>query len=56
MRKWRVWVPQWEEEFEAEDEGDALTQADSRYSFMNEVRAEEIEEGEDAGRPTVETK
>lgn len=43
MSKWRVDVPAWSVELEAADEGDALCQADSQYSFMNEATAEEVE-------------
>lgn len=42
MSKWRVTVNYWTEEYEADDEGDALMQADSDFSFMNEARTEEI--------------
>lgn len=41
MSKWRVEVS-WEAELEADDEGEALMQADSSFSFMREARAEEI--------------
>ena len=41
MAKWRVDVS-WECEVEADDEGDALLQADGAFSFMREARAEEI--------------
>jgi hypothetical protein len=46
MSKWLVEIPAWSIEVEAEDEGDALCQADMDYNFMNEARAEEIEEEE----------
>jgi hypothetical protein len=42
MAKWKVMIPQWETEVEADDEGDALMQAASQFSVMNEARAEEI--------------
>ena len=42
MRKWEVSVS-WSRTFEAEDEGDALIQADGSFSFMSEARCEEIE-------------
>jgi hypothetical protein len=45
MRKWRVSV-QWEAELEAEDEGQALIDADCAFTFMSEANAEEIETGE----------
>jgi hypothetical protein len=41
MRKWRVSVS-WETEVEAEDEGQALIDADAAFSFMSEASAEEI--------------
>jgi hypothetical protein len=41
MRKWRISVS-WETEIEADDEGQALIDADSTFSFMREARAEEI--------------
>jgi hypothetical protein len=44
MSKWTVEIPSWSIEVEAEDEGDALIQADMAFSFMSEARAEEIEE------------
>ena len=45
MSKWRVSLPSWEIEIEAEDEEDALAACD--FDFMTEARAEEI--GEDDG-------
>lgn len=41
MAKWIVEVS-WEGEVEADDEGDALMQADRAFSFMSEARAQEI--------------
>jgi len=41
MRKWRVEIS-WECEVEADDEGDALIQADMAFSFMSEARAMEV--------------
>ena len=46
MTKWIVMVPQWEEEIEAEDEGDALIQADRSFDFWREAMAERVEEEE----------
>lgn len=46
MSKWIVSV-NWDVEIEAEDEGDALMQADRQFSLMSEARAEEVETGED---------
>lgn len=43
MSKWRVSVESWEREYEADDEGDALMQADMDFSMMSLARAEEIE-------------
>ena len=47
--KYRVAVHYWTEEYEADDEGDALMQADSDFDFMSEARVEEIfsEDAED---------
>jgi len=47
MSKWRVTVSFWTENYEADDEGDALMQADSDFSFMSEARCEELEEDEE---------
>lgn len=41
MSKWRVSV-QYETEIEAEDEGYALIEAEMRFNFGSEARAEEI--------------
>jgi len=46
MRKWAFTVI-WTDEVEAEDEGMALIEADSRFNFMSEVRAEEVNEYDD---------
>jgi len=46
MSKWRIEVS-WEWEGEAEDEGDALCQADMAFSMFREARAEEIVSEED---------
>jgi hypothetical protein len=46
MRKWRVSVS-WETEVEAEDEGQALIDADAAFSFMSEASAEEITPDDD---------
>lgn len=46
MSIWRVLVPQWECEVEADDEGEALMEADSLFNFMGEARAECIEDEE----------
>lgn len=46
MAKWRV-TSSSEWEGEAFDEGDALIQADLAFSFMDEARAEELEESEE---------
>jgi hypothetical protein len=46
MSKWRVEIPAWGTEIEADDEGDVLIQASLNLSFMNEACAEEIEVGE----------
>ena len=42
MRKWRVWIPAQEWEIEAEDQGYAEREAEGQFSFMNEVRSDEI--------------
>jgi hypothetical protein len=42
MSKWRVSFS-WNKEYEADDEGDALMQADVDFSVMSEARVEEIE-------------
>ena len=42
MSKWRISV-NWEREYECDDEGDALEQADSDFDLMSEARSEEIE-------------
>lgn len=42
MAKWTVSVD-WDVEVEAEDEGDALMQADRMFDFIGEARTEEIE-------------
>ena len=47
MRRWRVTVPEWTFELDADDEGEALIDADSSFSFMSLARAEEIEPMED---------
>jgi len=41
MSKWRVSIS-WSREYEADDEGEALMQADGDCNFMGEARAEEI--------------
>ena len=46
-RKWKVSIQFWEEEIEAEDEGEALITADSLFNFWSEARAEEIESEEE---------
>lgn len=46
MSRWRVMLYQWECEVEAEDEGEALMEADSLFNFINEARAEEVDGGE----------
>ncbi len=46
MTKWRVEVS-WECEVEADNEGDALMQADQAFSMMSDARAEEIGPDED---------
>jgi len=46
MAKWRVSFS-YSKEFEADDEGDALMQADNDFSVMSEARAEEIIEEEE---------
>lgn len=43
MAKWRVTIPQWEIEVDANDEGDALVQASLNFEILNEARAEEVE-------------
>ena len=40
MSRWKVRVS-WETEVEADDEGDALLQADLQFSFMSEAQADE---------------
>lgn len=47
MARWKVSIPSWECEVEADDEGEALMQADGQYSFMGEAEAEEMEPDED---------
>jgi hypothetical protein len=47
MPKWKISVNFWEVEVEADDEGDALMEADSIFNFMNEARVEEIEPEEE---------
>ena len=42
MAKWRVSVNFWEQEYEADEEGDALLQASSDFDLIEEARAEEI--------------
>lgn len=42
MSKWRVSIPSWETEVEADDEGDALVQASMEHDFMDDASAEEI--------------
>jgi hypothetical protein len=49
MAKWRVTVNYWEWEGEADDEGDALMQADYDFGFMSEASAEEISDDEEEG-------
>lgn len=49
MSRWRVMVYQWECEVEADDEGEALMEADSLFNFMSEGRAQEIEQEEECG-------
>lgn len=41
MAKWSVSIS-WEKEYEAEDEGDALMQADRDFNLMSEATAEEL--------------
>ena len=43
MSVWQVEV-HWEKQYEAEDEGDAMMQAEMDFSFMHEGEAYEIEE------------
>jgi hypothetical protein len=43
MSRWRVMLYQWQCEVDADDEGEALMEADSLFSFMGEAQAEEIE-------------
>jgi ribonuclease PH len=45
MARWSVTV-QWQEIVEADNEGDALIQADMNFSMMDDARVEEIEEPE----------
>jgi hypothetical protein len=45
MARWRVEIPSWSTEVEADDEGDALIQADVQFNFMSEAQAVEEEEG-----------
>jgi hypothetical protein len=47
MPKWKISVSFWEVEVEADDEGDALMEADSIFNFMNEARVEELEPEEE---------
>ena len=47
MSKWIVEINAWAVEVEAEDEGDALCQADMAFSLMNEARAYETEDEEE---------
>lgn len=49
MSRWRVVLYQWECEVEADDEGDALMEADSLFNFMNEARAQETEHDGEEG-------
>jgi hypothetical protein len=46
MRKWRISV-NWEREYECDDEGDALMQADSDFDLMSEARSEEVDPEEE---------
>jgi hypothetical protein len=52
MSKWKVSIDYWEKEYEADDEGDALMQAEGDFSVACEARAEEVfpEESDDAAR------
>jgi hypothetical protein len=47
MTRWRITIPQWETEVEAEDEGEALVNADLKFDFMSDARAEELEPAQD---------
>ena len=47
MTRWRISVQFWETEVEADDEGDALIQADGEFNFMGEARVEDIDEEEE---------
>jgi hypothetical protein len=47
MRKWRITIPETEIELEAEDEGQALIEADSSFDFIDSARVEEIEPDEE---------
>jgi hypothetical protein len=51
MSKWRVSFS-FDKEYEADDEGDALMQADADFNLMSEARAElqEPEESDDAAQ------
>jgi len=42
LATWKVTVPAQTLEVQAEDEGEALMQAEMKFSFMNEAQAEEI--------------
>ena len=46
MSKWIVSV-NWQKEYEADDEGDALMQADGDFDLCGEARAEEVCDYED---------
>lgn len=50
MGKWVVEVS-WNTVIEAEDEGEALMQADREFSFMREANAENLEDEIDEPQP-----
>lgn len=47
MSKWTVSVQWWQVEVEAEDEGEALMEADGQFNFINEARATESGGGDE---------
>lgn len=47
MARYRVSINSWDIEVEANDFGDAMVEADSRFSFMSECEVELIYEEEE---------
>jgi hypothetical protein len=46
MRKFRVWFS-FDKVYEADDEGDALMQADAEFNVMSNARSEELDTEDD---------